>query len=76
MSYPENTAQFPNQPLDNSDCTSLTCPVSRSGYGYLPNLAYTVIPLSGFILITLGHSFAGIKYRTWPFGSYNSLFSK
>jgi len=74
MSYSENTPQFPNQPLENSDCTSLICPVERSGWGYLPSLAFAVIPLAGFILITLGHGFAGIKYRTWPFGMYNPSF--
>lgn len=74
MSYPESTPQFPNQPLDSDACTSLICPVSRSGFGYLPNLAYAIIPLSGFIIITIGHGVAGIKYRTWSFGTSNSLF--
>ena len=68
MSYPLNTPEFPNQPLDQNDCTFLTCPVDRSSFGYLPLLSYAVVPLAGFAIITIGHGVAGIKYRTWPFG--------
>lgn len=64
-----NTTEFPNQPGPghNDQCTWQTCPVSRSIFRYQPILAFAVVPLVFFSMLTLGHAFMGIKHRAWSF---------
>ncbi|GIZ43632.1 hypothetical protein CKM354_000684900 [Cercospora kikuchii] len=53
----------------NQGCTQDTCDVSRSIYGYRPNLVATVVFFCIFALSGLAFVFQGIKSRTWFFSS-------
>ncbi|KAF2218003.1 hypothetical protein CERZMDRAFT_31120 [Cercospora zeae-maydis SCOH1-5] len=53
----------------NQGCTQATCDVSRSIFGYRPNLAATVIFFCIFALSGLSFVFQGIRSRTWFFSS-------
>ena len=44
------------------------CPVKASIYGYYPNLGANVFFLVFFLLATIAHVFATVKWRTWTFG--------
>lgn len=51
----------------DSPCTLDTCPAEWSIYGYRPSLPANVVFLALFGVIGLGHTYLGIRWKSWGF---------